>query len=161
MLLVAAIVLMTTLVAAPSLMRSFRGARLRASVRTLVTAHRQARALAALRQEQHALIVDTVNGRVELVAVRKPGAEPGGPADDGGPGGVQIETEWIRWMSDRIRIAAFHVDSPGQEQEGIRWVRYYPGGVSDRFEATLADEQDRTAVVKTDPVTGRIEASHE
>ncbi|MDZ4198372.1 MAG: prepilin-type N-terminal cleavage/methylation domain-containing protein [Kiritimatiellia bacterium] len=168
MLLVVAILLMTVLVAAPTLARSFRGARLKSSVRSLVMAHRQARALAALRQEQFALILDSVRGRMELVAVRGgpsfqiEGFEESGGASESDAGSTpRVETEWVRRLADQIRIAKCVVDGVDQEHEGLFWIRYYPGGGSDGFEVTLADEQDRSARIRTDSITGKIEVFDE
>lgn len=171
MLLVAALILMTTLIAVPTLARSYRGARLRASARTIIMAHRQARALAALRQESFALILDTVQNRIELVALHgTSGAvrpdpvefettpESIGSNEDPAPA---VETEWIRDLADHIRIVQCSVENQEPEHEGLYWVRYSPGGSMDRFDLTLSDEQDHLARIQIDPITGRIEASYD
>lgn len=168
MLLVAAIVLMTTLIAVPTLARSYRGARLRASTRLILTAHRQARALAALRQESFALILDAERNRVELVSVRAasdPDSEsyfdPALATESPEPAGTPVEEEWSRNLADQVRIVECRVEDGEPAERGLYSIRYTPGGTADGFEIVLADEEDRRSRIETDPVTGRATATYD
>jgi type II secretory pathway pseudopilin PulG len=168
MLLVAAIVLMTTLIAVPTLARSYRGARLRASTRLIVTAHRQARALAALRQESFALILDAERNRVELVTVRAAPDdshdayfEPALESESPEPAGAAVEEEWSRNLADQIRIVECTIEDSEPAEPGLYSIRYTPGGTADGFVVVLADEENRRSRIQTDPVTGRVTATYD
>ncbi len=59
LLMVVVIILLATTMAIPSFVRSYKGAKLRSSVRTIVMASRYARSVAVLQQKQTAILFDT------------------------------------------------------------------------------------------------------
>jgi hypothetical protein len=114
------------------------------------------------------LILDTVQGRIELVALREkaqgnPEArfEPEMDLEAPGESTATVEAEWSRNLADRVRIVECTVEDGEPETNGIHSIRYTPGGTVDAFEILLADEEDRRARIQVDPVTGRITAIYD
>jgi type II secretory pathway pseudopilin PulG len=164
MLLVVAIIMLTTLVAAPSFVRSFRGARLRTSARSVVMVHRHARSVAILQQKQTAVFYDSAQGRLELAIITDPRKQSAQARflDQGGlpteeEGASAIESELVRYLAANIRIEDVQVSKGGQEFDGIHWVSYYPNGMCDDFSLRLVDEKGRWVEIDADPYSGSIE----
>lgn len=184
LLLVVAIIGLTSLLAIPSFVRSMRGARLRTSVRTVLTTHRYARNLAVLQQKQVAVLFDTAHGRLEIVVIEPPPDEEplpsidlalDGPAPSGKPSedpmasraseallaGVMpsetVSSELIRPLETEVRIRAFESDQEEQRNEHIYWAFYQPNGMCDGWSLTLEDEKGEGARIEVAAMSGRAE----
>ena len=163
-LLVVAIVGVSLAVAVPNLAKSYRGARLRQSGRTVQMMHRQAKAKAVLGQCHAALFFDDVKRTVELVVVDG-GGESGvekdaffgeGSGGDGGGGGeeaVATHSELTKAFEEGVELADFR---GGGDVDGVHWVQYYPNGMCQEWKAVLRDDEGRELRIEADPVTGKL-----
>ena len=182
LLMVVVISLIATALAMPLFARSFQNSRVRASARTVVTAHRHARAIAALRQTSAALMFDIRRSRVEIVTLRQNSADTTAAgfletreqsagteflhgADASGAAGAAADTnalpdvvsELVQPLADGVQFAAVEAAPPAQEFEHTWWVNYYPNGTCDEFTVHLVDDRGQTATVHVDPMTGEPE----
>ncbi len=142
----------------PRFVRSAQSARLRASVRALVTASRLAQARAVLRQTTAALILDTGERTIEVALWDADAPAGGGAADPGGPPSEAPRVELTRPLEHEVRFTRVEAGAAGRETNGVHWVLYYPNGMCDGFEADLADGRGREAKVRVEPYAGRAEA---
>ncbi len=162
-------------IAMPGFVRATRGAQLRTASRTVLMAHKYARSTAVLRQTQMALLIDSVGKEIEIVSLT------GGPNslasrgafldsrasraaqnvldDDSGSSGPApaIASELVRRFGKDVKVEAFSSERGDQELEGYFWVNYYPNGMSDGFELTMADESGKRAVITTEGISGSAE----
>lgn len=170
--LVVFVTLLVSTVAVPSFLRSARGARLRASARTVVMAHRYARSFSVLRQKPTALLFDTEKQSVELVSVGLRGGldERSRFLEDRAQAALQepeqpmqgvVESEMVRELQPGVRIASFRSDKEGQVHEGIYWVNYYPNGMCDAYELDLADEKNNRLSIEVAAHSGRVRVRDE
>lgn len=184
LIMVVAIILLVSTLAVPSFLRSYRGARLRTSARTIVMSHRFARSTAVLRQLSVALLFDAGRSEVEMVTVgagayeedrdkfmdlrtERTGvaavdAAPGGataPAEEGARPGV--ESEMIRPLADRVKIRSFNSSRQDQERDDVYWVNYHPNGMCDAFTVELEDEDGRACTIQVDPLSGRAKVEYD
>lgn len=177
-LLVVVIIGIASAVAVPSFARSFRGAKVRNSTRTVLMMHRNAQSKAVLGQRYMAILFDEVKGTVEMVDQGQPGVKmdsffgeiggggstpPAGgmgdtvrggeapPAEAKGPGSVLV-----RKLEDGVKILSFR---GGQEFDGIHYVNYYPNGMCEAYEVKIGDDENRTAAIQVDPVTGKAKVT--
>jgi prepilin-type N-terminal cleavage/methylation domain-containing protein len=175
-LLVVAIMAIASAVAVPMFARSFRGAKLRNSLRTVTMMHRNAQSKAVLGQRYMALLYDEVKGTVELVDQGQPGQKKDAFFGDvgsssgmgdvaGGGDGLSEETEasgatsdFIRKLEDGVEILDF---DGGKEFDGIFYVSYFPNGMCDAYTIKIGDDENRTGEVDIDPVTGKARVSRE
>ena len=175
-LLVVVIIGIASAVALPTFAKSYRGAKLRTSVRMVLAMHRNAQSKAVLGQEYTALLFDVRKGTVELVeqsGERKmqdtffgeiggggggmgsvmTGADfagGGGDATDGD--GTAVSSFALRKLEDTVTFESFR---GGKEIDELYYVSYYPSGRCEGYTVTLADGEGRRRSVTVDPVTGK------
>lgn len=169
-LLVVVIVLITTGIAVPSFVNSYRGVKMRTSVRGIVMAARYAHSVAVLNQMQTALFFDVEKGDYEIVALASANAmsekdrflEGRGQVSAGGGEEAQysIEQRLARELPDGIKITSVESGKAAQQHEGIFWVNFYPSGMCDDFSITLSDDQDKTVTVSVDPLSAKAKVEY-
>ena len=178
-LLVVVILGVASAVAIPAFARSFRGAKLRNSQRTLLMVHRNAQAKAVLGQRYMAVLFDEVKGTIELVDQGQPGAKKdaffgsvGGGVPAGGTMGVMasggtpapeeappaLNQVMTRSLEDGVKILSFR---GGNEMDGIHYVSYYPNGMCEGYELQLADDENHTARIKVNAITGKAKVTRD
>lgn len=173
-LLVVVIVGIAAAVAVPTFARSFRGAKLRTSTRTVLGMHRNAQTKAVLGQRYMAILFDERKGTLELV--EQGGADPkkdsffgevggaGGAMGDMATGGEQSSpsaappAQGVRKLEEGVRILSF---KGGQAIEDLHYVNYYPNGMCEAYEIQIGDDQNHTARIRVDPVTGKAKVAHD
>lgn len=181
-LLVVVIIGVAAAVAVPAFAKSFRGAKLRASTRLVLSMHRHAQTKAILGQRYMAILFDQVKGTLELVDQGQPAAKKdmffgtvgGGSdpaamgaaatgaappaADAGGETAPPIESLLVRRLEDGVGIRAFR---GGKEIDDIHYVSYYPNGMCQAYEIEIGDDENRTARISVDPVTGKAKVERD
>ena len=172
--LVVVIIGIASAVALPTFAKSYRGAKLRTSVRMVLAMHRNAQAKAVLGQEYTALLFDVRKGTVELVEQSgarqmqdsffgEIGGSGGGMgsvmsgadfADGGGGDGGEAEVSSfaLRRLEDTVSFESFR---GGKEIDELFYVSYYPSGRCEGYTVTLADGEGRRRSVTVDPITGK------
>ena len=179
-LLVVMIILITTAIAIPSFVQSFRGAKLRTSARSVVMMHRLARAKAVLGQKRIAVIFDSKKQELEMVSINE-----GSQADDENrfldsrnqrttaeldeadkptektEAVPPVQTEEIRRLAEGVSINAFETQSGQHSIDGIFWVEYYPNGMTQKYAMKLRDQQGKECTVTVDPLSGRVQTEYE
>lgn len=173
-LLVVVIIGIAAAVAMPAFARSFRGAKLRASTRTVLGMHRQAQTKAVLGQRYMALLFDRRKGTLEMVDQGAPAKKPdaffgdlggggamgdtaaGGAAPDGAAAAVASET--LRKLEEGVKILAF---AGGKEIDELHYVSYYPNGMCEAYEIRIGDDENRVARIRVDAVTGKAKVVRE
>jgi prepilin-type N-terminal cleavage/methylation domain-containing protein len=172
--------LLVAALAAPSFSRALQAQRLRASARTVVTAHKYARNMAVLRQQPMAVLFDRIGQVVEVVSV----ADRSGLAGRGGfledrmrtirdepqvkkkealeagdvpPPPAKMESIDLRQLAEEVRIVDFKSEGDFFHRDGVYWVNYYPSGMSDGFTLRLQDERKKNAIISADPISGGAE----
>ena len=156
LILVVLIVGLTAAFAIPSFVRSYQGAKLRTSARSVVMAHRYARSLAVLQQKYVAIYYYSAKSKIEVVSM----APDKGDADDMGSFSdqtYQVNVEMERYLEDGVRILEFEIDKEGQIEKEAYWANYYPNGMSDAYGIRLADNLDKTLFIKMDALSGKAE----
>ena len=175
-LMVVVIIAIASAVAVPSFARSFRGAKLRMSARTVLGMHRQAQSKAVLGQRYAAILFDQVKGTLEMVDQGQPGAKKdvffegvggGGSAGTGAaPTGAdapegeapQAQSLLVRKLEDGVKILSFR---GGRELDGIHYVSYYPNGMCEGYEIEIGDEEKHSARIHVDAVTGKAKVERD
>lgn len=174
--LVVVIIGIASAVALPTFAKSFRGAKLRTSVRMVLAMHRNAQSKAVLGQEYTALLFDVRKGTVELVEQSGPrkmqdsffgeiGGSGGGMGSvmsgsdfsgdgggDGGGDGEAVSSFALRKLEDTVSFASFQ---GGKEIDELFYVSYYPSGRCEGYTVVLADGEGRRRSVTVDPITGK------
>lgn len=153
--LVVLIIGMTTAFAIPSFVRSYQGAKLRTSARSVVMAHRYARSVAVLQQKQVRIYFYQDQGRLEVVSLTPDdptGDVPTLPEDN--PSGA-VHEELRKSMEQGVRILEFEMDRESQNDQDSSWVNYYPNGMSDAYALRLMDEGDRSLMIRIEPLSGK------
>ncbi len=181
LLLVVVIMFLAASLAVPSFVRSYRGAKLRASARTVVMIHRYARGMAVLQQKPIAALYYKEMGKIEIVALAtkslddrerfldKQVGQTGVEAVDkqvekdqgesAEPGAVTAEL--VRPLPDGVRITAFETKQEGREYKSVYWVNYYPNGMCDDFTVKMEDERKKSVTITADPVSGKAKVKYE
>ena len=164
--LVVVIIGIASAVAVPTFANSFKGAKLRSSVRTVLSMHRQAQSKAVLGQQYVSLLFDLRKGTVEMVEQSRTDEmkdaffetlDAAAPAADSGAapsGGVSSAV--VRKLEDSVAFTAF---SGGRDIDDIHYVTYYPNGMCDGWTVHLADGDSRKKSVRIDPVTSKAKVS--
>lgn len=173
-LLVVVILLITSALAVPSFIRSFRGAKLRSAARAVVMSHRYARAMAVLKQTDAAILYDSKLGEIEIVSVKssaeeernkfldnRAGLAPAGGAAQTDSSAQSILSEIRRRIPEGVKIERVESRTAKQEKDGIYWVRYYANGMSDDYDVKLVDENQKRAIVRVDPISGKVAVEYE
>lgn len=175
-LLVVVIIGVASAVAAPAFARSFRGAKLRTSTRTVLGMHRNAQTKAVLGQCYMAILFDQRKGTLELVEQGAPerktdaffgdlGADGGGGMGDVAAGGAEGAAagaapvaQTVRKLEEGVRILSFR---GGREIEDLHYVNYYPNGRCEGYEIRIGDDENREARIRVDPVTGKAKVARD
>jgi prepilin-type N-terminal cleavage/methylation domain-containing protein len=167
--LVVVIIGIAAAVAVPAFAKSFRGAKLRASTRLVMTMHRNAQSKAVLGQRYVAILFDEVKGTLELVDQGQSGQKKDAFFEGvGGGGGTMgavasggeapaadappVQSMLLRKLEDGVKIQSFQ---GGREFDGIYYVSYYPNGMCEAYEIEIGDDENRTARIEVDAVTGK------
>ncbi len=174
LLLVVVIIAIASAVAMPMFARSFRGAKLRMSTRTVTMMHRNAQSKAVLGQRYMALLFDEVKGTLELVDQGQPGEKKDaffGDVGSSGSGAMGEEVSGggeppadgptptqVRELQDGVKILSFR---GGKEFDGIYYVSYYPNGMCDAYTIEIGDEENRKMSIQIDAVTGKATVKRE
>lgn len=169
-LLVVVIIGIAAAVGVPAFARSFRGAKLRASTRLVLAMHRNAQTKAVLGQRYVAILFDEVKGTLELVDQGQTGKKKDAFFEGvgGGGGGTmgavvgggdaaaaaapEPQSLFVRKLEDGVKIAAF---KGGRAFDDIYYVSYFPNGMCDAYEIELGDDENRTARIEVDAITGK------
>lgn len=160
--LVVVIIGIAAAVTAPSFLHSMREARLRMSVRTLTTMHRDIRSQTVLAQKYMALLVDSKLGTLEAVDQSAPelntdmfleGQISGSQSTES----ITTQSVGVRQLEETVEVSGF---SGGSEIDSIYFVRYYPNGMCDPFSIELRDERGRFATIRVNGVTGSIKTEY-
>ena len=180
LLLVVVITLLAAAMAVPSFVRSYRGAKLRTSARSIVMGHRYARGMAVLRQTRVAALFDLAKNEVEIVSVTVTAQAVGDRdhfldrrADRTGVAAVDdkaqpeaaapanVVSELVRPMAEGVKITHFESEKVEQEKDGIYWVNYYPNGMCDPYSVEVEDEYGKSATIEVDPLSGKAKVEYE
>ena len=171
-LLVVAILLITLTLALPRLAQAIEGTRLIFAARTVASAHRYARAMAVLNQQDVAIIYDFESPTLRVVHVKLTSPEPALEAEETGSSGQQsgnaepsdadaptytVEPMLMRAFDDAVRIERITGLPDRQERSGKQWVEYRPNGMTDSYDVQLADKHGETMTVRINGITGRVE----
>jgi len=178
LLLVVVIIMISSAIAVPSFIKSYRGAKLRTSARTVTMVHRHARSMSVLGQKQIAILFDAKKNEVEVVSVTSGAGSEGQDMfldqrsqrtsqsvdaaheeEAGGEGAAaeaSVSSQMIRPMADGVRIADFESEKSGQVVDELYWINYYPNGMCDKYELTLTDAYGKSAEIKVDALSGRV-----
>jgi len=177
-LLVVVIIGVASAVAVPVFARSFRGAKLRSSARTVLMVHRHAQSKAVLGQRYMAVLFDERKGTLELVDQGQPGvkqdqffgdvggaaggamgdAASGADAPAAGESAGGLPTVLVRKLEEGVKILSF---KGGRAYDDIDYVSYFPNGMCEAFSVEIGDEEGRRAKIRVDPVTGKAKVEHE
>ena len=178
-LLVVVIVGVAAAVAMPMFARSFRGAKLRNSVRLVLTVHRHAQTKAVLGQRDTAVLFDTRKGTLEMVDQGQAGekkdmffgtvgTESGAPPAQMGAVTTGAEAQagetpdlkpvLERRLEEGVTIRSFR---GGQDIEDIHYVSYYPNGMCEAYQLELGDDEGRTVRIRVDAVTGKAKVDRD
>lgn len=180
LLLVVVIILIASALAVPSFIRSYRGAKLRTSARTVVMSHRYARAMAVLKQTDVAILYDMKKSNIEIISVASTATDDREKfleSRDGRTGVEQVDerqdeeaaaaaagpviTEQVRDLAEGVRIDRFESEQVRPEKDGIYWCRYFSNGMCDEYEIRLVDEYTKRATITVDPISGKAEVEYD
>ena len=176
-LLVVVIIGIASAVAMPMFARSFRGAKLRNSTRTVLMMHRHAQSKAVLGQHYMAVLFDEIKGTLEMVDQGQPGVkkdaffgEVGGKGPPPGDGAVvtgadapaemdaQAPPILVRKLEEGVKILSFR---GGKSIDGLYFVNYYPNGMCEAYEIQIGDEENHTTTIQVDAITGKAKVTRE
>lgn len=173
---VVVIALIASAMAIPRFARSYKGAKLRTSLRSVVMASRHARATAVLQQKHMAILFDGAQGQFEIVTV---GSGAGASArnrfleeratpsfsDEEGESEAaplpSVTSDMVKRLAEGIRITHVDMGDAEQEYDGIFWVNYYPNGMCDKYIVHLEDDDNVRAFMEVDPITGSTSVEYD
>lgn len=171
-LVVVVIAALAAAIALPGFVRTMRGAQLRTASRTVLMAHKYARSTAVLRQVQMAILLDSEASELEIITMHDQSGSRDKFLDsrqtraaDAVLGSSEeqtekpaIATELVRKLGREVKIDAFRSERGGQEHRGVYWIMYHPNGMSDGFEVTLTDKNNRLVTIRSDAISGKVDA---
>ena len=178
-LLVVVIIGIAAAVGVPAFAKSFRGAKLRNSTRTVLMMHRHAQSKAVLGQRYMAVLFDQVKGTLEMVDQGQAGEKKdmifGAVGTDSGaapapmgavttgadaPAGETPELKPVleRRLEEGVKMVSFR---GGRDIEDIHYVSYYPNGMCEAYQLELGDDEGRTARIRVDAVTGKAKVERD
>ena len=184
LMLVVVIIMIATVIATPSFIQSYRGAKLRTSARTVVMLHRHARSMAVLGQKQIAVLFDAKKNEVEVVSVSAPSdtdahnlfldersqrtvasvdeeaesLEKKPQDEEATP--ASVSSQMIRPLAEGVRITSFESEKSGQVVDELYWINYYPNGMCDKYSLALVDAYGKSAEVAVDNLSGRVSVEY-
>ena len=182
LLLVVVIGLLAAGVAIPSFVKSYRGAKLRASVRAVTMTHRYVRSLAVLNQQYMGIIFNQEHNDLAVVALPPnvtgeqrgkfldgqeaaaaedqppPTTEAGATPPTATPDGVQMVLE--KKLEDGVTITDFSVAEANKDEKGNYWIQYYPNGSCDKYSLTLQDDRQQRTKITIDPLSGKAKVEN-
>jgi len=190
LLLVVTIFVLISGLAVPMFVKSFAGAKLRTSVRSVAMAHRYARNMAVLRQRPVAVVVNKEKNSLEVVFLTGreseglselaaaieddneddiPDSMSATPIDPGealtNADGQVVEdkavTDMLRVLEHGVVIDAFETQRPASDDPNVPpAVLYYPSGLCDGFTMRLADDHGHMAELTADQLTGQLDVQY-
>ena len=183
LMLVVVIIMIATVIATPSFIQSYRGAKLRTSARTVVMLHRHARSMAVLGQKQIAVLFDAKKNEVEVVSVSAPSdtdahnlfldersqrtvasvdeeAAQEQKTQDEEATPASVSSQMIRPLAEGVRITSFESEKSGQVVDELYWINYYPNGMCDKYSLALVDAYGKSAEVAVDNLSGRVSVEY-
>lgn len=177
LMLVVVIMAMAAGIAVPHFAASSRNMKLKTASRSIVTSARYARSIAVLRQEQTALLIDTIENSVEVVALTVQEKQGGfldeyqitdtdealDAAEGNDLGSATVEQLRLTKIADTVEIQEITLGEKAEEwqiHDGIYTINFYPNGANDGFEMRLEDDRGKQVEIGTDPVTGRLTAEN-
>lgn len=164
---VVVIILIMTSLTIPNFARSYKGARLRAAARSIAMMHRYARSIAALQQKQAALLYDIEKNTIELAWLQSDQHQAGlsfslgrmrNPLEETS---YNVVSEMTRELPEKIRISDFDIKGRDQEEDGIYFVNYYPGGMCDNYAVRLKTRGGDAVWVEVDHLSGAVSTEYE
>jgi len=161
--------------AVPRFVESYKGARLRNSVRTVVRLHRFARSESVLNQQESALLFDLPKRTITLISIPKQEEVSGfldqeqeesifddTPEETEEVAAQAIEQRIERSLEEDVSIEDFECEIEEQEIEGIHWVGYFPNGMCDPYSLRLVDpDGEHSALIEIDSVSGKVEVEYD
>lgn len=162
------IIILVAGTAAPSFMRNIKGARLRATLRNVITLNRYARRCAILKQQQVVLIYYTDRAEIELVMLGERSSGNAFERLDSRFSGRSMETaleepsasgvksKLTRRLDEGVAIEAFESKALDQQEGDTFWIHYYPNGICDGHSFVLRDRRDKTVEVEIQHINGDI-----
>ncbi len=166
-LLVVVIAMIAAGLAIPIFARSYQGAKLRTSARTITMLHRYARSISVLQQKQTALLYDTVVQRVELVSLESDGSAGiqllnldmlQRPSEENS---ISVVSEMTRQLPKGVRMVEVNSEKEDQEEEGLYWINYYPSGMCDKYRIRIEDKKGDTIRIDIDHISGSAEVEYD
>ncbi|NCC52837.1 MAG: prepilin-type N-terminal cleavage/methylation domain-containing protein [Spartobacteria bacterium] len=168
-LLVVVIMLISMGVAVPYFMSSFRGAKLRATVRTIIMASRYARATAVLQQMDTAILFDRALGTIEIVGIKSTTEkdkflDESGPispgAEEDSADNYSVNTLLKKTIESDVEIVELTSDGNLEEVDGIYGVNYYANGMCDQYTIVLRDQHNTTVTIDIDPLSAKAKLDY-
>lgn len=135
LLLVIVIIAISLGIAAPALVRSIHGARLKSAARTMVTVARYARSMAVLKQTDLTLSFNLANGQVDLTSTNV---------------GIPRFTRMI----DDVRLESVQIEGKDPVSDGTCAVDFKRNGVCRPFNIKVTDSRGNYVIVKVDALAG-------
>lgn len=174
LLLVVLIIAMAVGLAIPNITNTLAGAKIKKATRDIIALNRYARKSAVVHQRYMVVLYDTERGKVELLPMSSTGFQGAGPdpfsalsdarsveevTDEAEPEFQLIAAEMKgRRLADGVMLEDFKFPGleDGQEEEGVFWAVYYPNGMCDAVQFTLADRRGKEVAFDIEPIAGEI-----
>lgn len=135
LLLVIVIIAISLGIAAPSLVSSIRGARLKSAARTMVTVARYARSMAVLKQTDLTLSFNLANGQIDLTS-------------------TNVSLPRFTRMIDDVRVASVWIEGKDPVADGTCAIDFKRNGICRPFNVKIIDSRGNYVIVKVDALAG-------